>query len=73
MFLIYSKILVKKIINSGVNVNSVKIMKEKLTGTQLGKNFKLIIGYCFVEFSTFEEAKNILQGLNGKLMPGTSR
>lgn len=55
----------KDLLIVGVQVNSVKIMKDKISGIKLGI-VTTYEGYCFVEFSTQDQAKTVLEQLNGK-------
>uniref|UniRef100_A0A646QD93 tRNA selenocysteine-associated protein 1 n=1 Tax=Hemiscolopendra marginata TaxID=943146 RepID=A0A646QD93_9MYRI len=48
----------------GENFRSVKIMKNKFTGT--------ILGYCFLEFDSEETALRVLHKLNGRILPNSS-
>ena len=45
----------------GYKVKILKIIRDK--------NTKTVVGYCFVEFITPELAKEVLQNLNGYLIP----
>ena len=49
----------------GYKVNSVKIIRDK--------NTKTVIGYGFVEFATPELANEVLNNLNGKLIPNSNK
>ncbi len=49
----------------GYKVTSVKIIRDK--------NTKTALGYGFVEFENAELAKEVLQNLNGKFIPGTNK
>jgi RNA recognition motif-containing protein len=49
----------------GYKVKSVKIIRDKST--------KTVVGYGFVEFFTPEIAKEVLQNLNGKLIPNSEK
>ncbi|XP_068098016.1 tRNA selenocysteine 1-associated protein 1 isoform X2 [Hyperolius riggenbachi] len=48
----------------GESVRSVKIIRNRLTGT--------LSGYCFVEFSDQTAASKCLANVNGKVIPGTN-
>ena len=49
----------------GYKIKSVKIIRDK--------NTKTAVGYGFVEFASPELAKEVLQNLNGKLIPNTTK
>ena len=49
----------------GYKVKTVKIIRDK--------NTKSVVGYGFVEFYTPEIAKEVLQNLNGKLIPNSQK
>lgn len=49
----------------GYKVKSVKIIRDK--------NTKTVVGYGFVEFFSPEIAKEVLQNLNGKLIPNSDK
>jgi RNA recognition motif-containing protein len=49
----------------GYKVTSVKIIRDK--------NTKTTLGYGFVEFDTSDLAKEVLQNVNGKFIPGTNK
>lgn len=48
----------------GETFRSVKIMKNKFTGT--------ILGYCFLEFDSEEVALRVLHKLNGRILPNST-
>lgn len=48
----------------GETFRSVKIMKNKFTGT--------ILGYCFLEFDSEEVALRVLHKLNGRVLPNST-
>ena len=52
-------------INYRYKVTSVKIIRDK--------NTKTTLGYGFVEFDTSDLAKEVLQNVNGKFIPGTNK
>ena len=55
----------KNFFHYGYKVKSVKIIRDK--------NTKATVGYGFVEFDTPEIAKEVLQYLNGKIIPDTKK
>jgi RNA recognition motif-containing protein len=54
-----------KIFQEVANVKNLKIIRDKTKGTSMG--------YGFIEFESQEIAKEVLQELNGKLIPESNR
>ena len=59
------KYISNNFLHYGYRVKSVKIIRDK--------NTKTVVGYGFVEFITPEIAKEVLQNLNGKLIPNSQK
>ena len=59
------KYISNNFLHYGYKVKSVKIIRDK--------NTKTVVGYGFVEFITPELAKEVLQNLNGKLIPNSQK
>ena len=59
------KYISNNFLHYGYKVKGVKIIRYK--------NTKIVVGYGFVEFTTPELAKEVLQNLNGKLIPNSQK
>ena len=59
------KYISNNLLHYGYKVKILKIIRDK--------NTKTVVGYCFVEFITPELAKEVLQNLNGYLIPNQQK